>query len=615
MQIETPMPVFAGVQTRQRILISAELVAYAVILVLALVLRFADLDVVPLLPTETHNALAAWRAVSADAPGVSLMPNSAILFDVQSVSFALMGASDVAARVGTVLAGVALILLPALFRSWLGKTGAFLTSVLLALSPVLLIASRTSSADVWSLLLAGVSLWGYAQAARTRQPGYTILAVAAFAAMAFLTGAGGIALALILAAAGAGAWALERRNDLLEGSASGSLLAPLQGSLGLALGTALLVVLVLATGFLLYPVGLSSVGAGLGDAVRAVIEPRGIGGYAALIALFYEPFLWVLAAAGLFARRYRLATVDRFLVVWVILAVIVSLFFADGSPAHALWISVPLAVLAARALERTLAPDQSTIFVAAPSWARWLVAAAAVAVFLVFTIAFESAGRSLVKAADGTLATATFEPDSAILLLIALLFLVIGYFLFASLWGNRTAWQGLGIGLALFGGLTSLGAGWNAVVTNADAPVVYWHSTATHGDTALLRQTLFEVARRQTGGLPTLPVTVMASQDGIVAWVLRDFSNADFIDNPDDAAGAEVVLLPGSLDQPSLGSSYVGQDFVTQRTWDSSSMNLIDLPGWWAQQQARSPYTSEDSINLWLRQDIYNGTTPDQATG
>lgn len=615
MQIETPMPVFAGVETRPRILISGELVAYGVLLVLALVLRVANLDTVPLLPAETHNALAAWRSVSADAPGVSLISTSAILFDAQSVSFALLGASEFAARVATALAGVVLILLPVLFRSWLGKTGAFLTSLLLALSPVLLVTSRASSPDVWALLLAGLSLWGYGQAARTRQSGYAIFTVATFMALAFLTGAGGIALALILAGAGAITWALERRSDLLEGGSSTSLLAPLQGSLGLALGSSVLVVIALATGFLLYPVGLSSVGAGLGDAVRAVIEPRGIGGYAALIALFYEPFLWVLAAAGLFARRYRIGAIDRFLVAWIVLAVIMSLFFADGSPDHALWISVPLAVLAARALERTLTPDESTIFAAAPSWARWLVATAAVGVFLVFTLAFESAGRSLVKATDGSLGAASFEPDSAILLLIAVLFLVIGYFLFASLWGNRTAWQGLGIGLAIFGGLTSLGAGWNATVANVDAPVVYWHMTATNGDTALLRQTLFEVARRETGGLPTLPVSVLAPQDGIVAWVLRDYSKTTFIGSVDDAVGAEVVLLPGSVDQPNLGSSYVGQDFVTQRTWDSSSMYLIDLPGWWAQQQARNAWASEDVINLWLRQDIYNGTTLDQATG
>ena len=615
MQIERPMPVFAGVQTRQRILISAELVAYAAILALGLVLRFANLDIVPLMPSETHNALAAWRAVSANAPGVSLIPTSAILFDVQSISFGLLGGSEYAARVGTVLAGAALILLPALFRSWLGKTGAFLTSLLLALSPVLLIASRSSSPDVWALLLAGLSLWGYGQAARTGQGGYSIFAVAAFAALAFLTGASGVALALILAAAGVIARVIQRRSDLLDDGAEVSWFAPLRPSLGLALGTAALVVVALATGFLLYPVGLSSIGAGLGDAVRAVIEPRGIAGYAVLIALFYEPFLWVLAAAGLFARRYRIAAVDRFLVAWVMLAVIVSLFFADGSADHALWISVPLAVLAARALERTLVPEEATIFIPAPSWARWLVATSAVGVFAVFAIAFESAGRSLVQAADGTLATVDFKSDTAILLLIAVLFLVIGYFLFASLWGNRTAWQGLGIGLAIFGGLTSLGAGWNAAVVNAEAPVIFWHMTATHSDTALLRQTLFEVADRQTGGLPTMPVTVMAPADGIVAWLLRDFSNADFIDNVGDASGDKVVLLPGSVQQPDLGSSYVGQDFVVTRRWDSGSMNLIDLPGWWAQQQARTQWSSEDGMNLWLRQDVYNGTTPDQGTG
>ena len=119
--------------------------------------------------------------------------------------------------------------------------------------------------------------------------------------------------------------------------------------------------------------------------------------------------------------------------------------------------------------------------------------------------------------------------------------------------GQPDGVAGLGLGLAIFGGLTSLGAGWNAAVTNADAPVVFWHMTATHGDTALLRQTLFDVADRQSGGLPAMPVTVIAPQDGIVAWLLRDFTHADFIDNVGDAAGDEVVLLPGSVQQPELG--------------------------------------------------------------
>ena len=130
------------------------------------------------------------------------------------------------------------------------------------------------------------------------------------------------------------------------------------------------------------------------------------------------------------------------------------------------------------------------------------------------------------------------------------MFLFIGYFMFASLWGNRTSWQGIGLGFVIFCAATSFGAGWSAAVTNAQNPVVFWHTEATNSSTILLRKTLFEVADRISRGFPSMPVTVMASQDGVVAWVLRDFNKASYITDLGDAQNAEVVLLPRSFESP-----------------------------------------------------------------
>ncbi|MFN8565368.1 MAG: hypothetical protein U0703_27925 [Anaerolineae bacterium] len=330
--------------------VSFELIAYGAILVLALVLRLAELDTTPIMASETHNALAAWRVIMPNAPGEPLIASSALLFALQSLSFSVLGGTELAARIATVLGGAALVLVPVLFRPLIGTTRAIVVSVLLAFSPVLLIASRTSSPDVWALLLALLGLAALARA-KAGQSRPAVLAVVLFAGLLFLTGAGGVALALIIAVAGgvAGLW---RRNTVVINGDDNtdSPLSAVRGSLGLALPLAALVVLAISTGLMLYPSGLSAVGESIGGAIRAVVQPHGIAGYGGLTSLFYEPILWVLAVVGLVLRRERLTAVDVFLAAWVVLGVMVSLFFGDNLPDHALWLLAPLAGLASNAL-------------------------------------------------------------------------------------------------------------------------------------------------------------------------------------------------------------------------------------------------------------------------
>ncbi len=190
MQYETPIQVAADAKPRP-ITISVEAVAYVALMALAFALRLAQIDTTPLMASETHNALAAWRVIMPNAPGTALVSSSPILFVLQSVSFTLFGGSEIAARIATVIGGVALILTPLLFRPLLGRTRTFLVSLLLTFSPVLLIASRSSSPDLWALLFAVLSLWGFWQAGRMGQRPYAALGVVFYAALAFLTGSGG----------------------------------------------------------------------------------------------------------------------------------------------------------------------------------------------------------------------------------------------------------------------------------------------------------------------------------------------------------------------------------------------------------------------------------------
>ena len=603
-----------GESTAQQVRISVETLAYLALFCFALVLRLAEIDTTPLMPAETHNALAAWREVMPNAPGMRLIATSPILFGLQTLSFSLLGASELTARLATVIAGAALVLTPVLFRPLLGSTRTFLLSLLLAFSPVLLIASRSSSPDVWALLFAMISLWAFWQAVQWYR--YATVAVIIFTALLFLVGPSGLVLALILLVA-AGVTMLWRRGTLLADNdevAEGSL-EGIRASLKWALPLSLLGIVVVSTGFMLFPAGLSAVGEVVGGAVRALTQPTGIGGYATLVSLFYEPGLWVFAIASLILRRDRLTTLDIFLTSWVVLGIIASLLFVDGVPDHALWVTVPLAGLAVNTLVRIFSPDEDITFLAAPRWARWVIAFSLIGILCVFTLSFQSLARSMLAATGAALTAVAPESDSVILLLVSVMFLLIGFFLFASLWGNRTSWQGIGLGFAIFTMVTSLGSGWSASVTQAQNPAEFWHTQATHSDTTLMRETLFEVADRLSGAFPVMPVTMMVPQDGEVAWLLRDFENAEYITDLDDAIGDEVVILPATIDQSQWGDGYVGQDFTVTRTWNLSTLSLIDLPALWTQQQARVPWTGADRVVLWLRTDVYQGLDVSSEVG
>ncbi|MCI0348781.1 MAG: glycosyltransferase family 39 protein, partial [Acidobacteriales bacterium] len=200
--VHTPVTSVDEMETRRGVVVQVEVIAYLALLTLALVLRLAELGSVPLSPAEAPQALAAWRVSSPMSSGQPIVPPSALLFALQSVSFALLGGTEAAARVATVLAGAALVISPALFRGLLGRGRALILSVLLLCSPVLLTASRFSSPAGWSMLFAVLALWGVWQWSQTRKSLYAVLALVMGAGTIFLTEPGGPVLALVIVLAG-----------------------------------------------------------------------------------------------------------------------------------------------------------------------------------------------------------------------------------------------------------------------------------------------------------------------------------------------------------------------------------------------------------------------------
>ena len=97
--------------------------------------------------------------------------------------FKIFGDTDVTARLGYALFGTALVALPYFLRDYLGRIGALVASVMLALSPTLLYFSRFGRNDVIMAFFATtllILMWRYIHEGHRR---YLYLASAVLALM------------------------------------------------------------------------------------------------------------------------------------------------------------------------------------------------------------------------------------------------------------------------------------------------------------------------------------------------------------------------------------------------------------------------------------------------
>ncbi|MBL8156489.1 MAG: glycosyltransferase family 39 protein [Anaerolineae bacterium] len=601
--------------------LSGEVLAYIALVVLALVLRIAQLDVVPMTPNEARQALAAWRVVYPDAAGAAIVPDSPLLFALHTLGFSLLGASEFSARIFTALAGIGLALSPLLFRDFLGRARAFLFSLLLTFSPVLLMASRTDSAGVWTMLAVMIALaafWRYQQSGQGR---HVAVSMAAVAAMLFLTEPSGPVAVVVLLVALLGLIWSRRGLDDDEG-----LMPPLRlpgrdrtwpwASGALAAG---ILVVIVATLFTMYPSGLSGIGELLNGTLRGLTTARPLipPFFPLAITLFYEPVLVVaglIAVVVLFREGFE-SLMDRFFLGWLIAGTIAGAAYAGSGPEQALWIVIPLAGLTSGLLYRLLSRLRDPLWYGVPGWSRWVLMLLMIALLSMFTVHAQSVARSLLTNPTIGFQLSSVNAYNMVWLIIIGLFVIIGYFLSSSLWGEQTTQRGALLGVLAFGMVTSLGSGWNAAVPNAGDPVELWNRNATSAETILLRSTLMEMARRESSGFPIVELSVLAPEDGVVAWLLRDFLNARFITEVSAAENQRIVLLPGGVDQPALSSSYVGQRFGVSSVWDMSSLQFPDVLSWWMQRRTRVMGVLSDSVTLWLRQDVYNGVQADASVG
>lgn len=134
-------------------------IAYAVILILALVTRLYTLGHRATSHDETTHAKYSWNLYSGRGFQHDPLMHGPLLFEASAFFYFLFGVSDFSARLYAALAGVVLILSPWLLRKWLGRLGALLASVMLLISPSITYYSRYTRHDIPLLVGTILFLW------------------------------------------------------------------------------------------------------------------------------------------------------------------------------------------------------------------------------------------------------------------------------------------------------------------------------------------------------------------------------------------------------------------------------------------------------------------------
>ncbi|MFB0533765.1 MAG: flippase activity-associated protein Agl23 [Anaerolineae bacterium] len=568
--------------------LTVEVALYVLIGMVAAGLRFYALGAQPLRESEATQALAAWRFSQGNLEGTA--GYSPLLFLGNVFAFVLLGASNALARLVPALFGTALAVLPYFLRPRLGRRGALVASILLALSPSTLFFSRYLGGPIVvtaCVLAVLVGFFGYLD---SRQPKYAYLIAAALAlslsadpmiyTFVLIFGTFLLLLALIdrLANVDMGwsavlaAWQTAREEtDLLKKSAL----------------VVVAVVALVSTAFLLnfaglpaaldfLPTWLAQLGPQPGD------QPWY---YYFQLLVLYEPLILILGLIGLvyhyIGRRDLLTT---FLLYWTVAAAVIYALAGQKAPGNVLLLVLPLALLASLLIGRFW--DQLAQAAAWGAEGLFVAFSLPVVVFLAIQLAgYASSGQTVY------------------LYLALVAFLVLPTLI-------ALCWMWLGQGPALRYGEIILLLVLAMLTVNLSVGLNYHRAAdprepmvaeATSPGVVDLVTTLERISSHQEGDPYTIATTVEEATGPVLAWHLRNFRNTSFVEQLSPSIETPVVVTLAREEEPTLGGSYVGQSFASQATWNPLGLTRTERVRWLLYREAPTPVESRDVV-LWVKQ-------------
>jgi hypothetical protein len=283
--------------------------------------------------------------------------------------------------------------------------------------------------------------------------------------------------------------------------------------------------------------------------------------------------------------------------------IIAVLGYSGARPEHILWAVVPLALLAGLGIESLLSRPHL-----APRWGIWLQA-----ILYLALAAMVWAGLAHHLTAPRLLTLPANAPPDQItvsipldLVLVLLWLILLGALIMAgtSFWGMQAAIRGAMVAALLLSGAFALGQSAALAWMRSTSPYEPANVSPSQQGLDRLTATTREVGDLAIGYPYDVQLVIESSSGLLPIWALRDFHDARIVERADPTVDSVMVVTAAGDAEVSLGSDYVGQDFVVARSWSPAALNLADALKWIMYRTSPTP-PSDQRVILWVREDIF----------
>ncbi|MCE5259582.1 MAG: TIGR03663 family protein [Chloroflexi bacterium] len=156
-------------------------IAYGAIMVFIVFSRLFDLTSRAYCHDEAIHAWESWKLYTGQGYIHNPVYHSPFLYHLTAFIYWLFGDSDFTGRLGAAIGGIAITVMPLLMQRWLGKRGVLLSTLLLAISPVVMDRSRYIRHDQWAIFFNLLLLVGIMRYLSERKPRDLYLVAASLA--------------------------------------------------------------------------------------------------------------------------------------------------------------------------------------------------------------------------------------------------------------------------------------------------------------------------------------------------------------------------------------------------------------------------------------------------
>lgn len=549
---------------------------FAIILLVAAGFRFALLGTYPLDDQQANIALQALSVSRNESVRLSGEPGYIAL---TSVLFDLFGASGFWARFWPALLGTCAVLLPVLYRKWLGSSTALVLAALIALDPVMIGVSRSAGGTMLALVgvMAALGFWLNRRSVLSG----VLLGIA-------LTGGSGFWPLGLITVGIIAMWRnlFTNRDDAgLNGAGSSK-------SVVIVLSVAAVSSLLLSTLFFSLPNGISAIGSSVVEYFSGwgEFDSRLLAGNS-LAWLIIELPLIALGIWGFVDGMLKKEQLARFMGVLWALTLVLTLLNPGTASSHFVWVALPMLILAAKKLSK---------LVRLPNVENRLIFT--VELILVLALVIFSFLNSL-NLVNNAYLTPEETRNRIIGTFLPIILLAAMTVLFAWGWSYSSTRSGFiaGIVVLLVVGLVS--NAWKSAGLGSRPQFEFLFSRGFPLGEQLLLTTVKDISISRTGYADRIDIQVIGLEHPSVFWVLRDFNEVTSASVPDPNSAPSLVLtnVETRIDLP---ASYRGQKILWSVNPDYAAMQPIDWIRW---SLFRLTPASNTELILWAKNDLFPG--------